>query len=159
MKRTLLRAALGTTLLAGAVPAIAADVGVSISVGQPGYYGRIDIGNHAPPQVLYRQPVLVQAQPIYAGPPAYLRVPPGHARHWSRHCGRYDACGQQVYFVRDDWYQQVYAPRYRQEHEWRGGYGRGWERRGNEGHGHQGRGHEGHSGEHGEHGGRGGHRG
>ena len=143
VKRKLLLAALGTTLLAGAVPAIAADVGVSISVGQPGYYGRIDIGNHAPPQVLYRQPVIVQAQPIYAGPPAYLRVPPGHARHWSRHCGRYGACGQQVYFVRDDWYQQVYAPRYRQEHEWRGGYGdgRGWE------HGR----HEGRGGERGEH--------
>lgn len=150
MKRTLVLAALGATLLAGTVPAIAADVGVSISVGQPGYYGRIDIGNHAPPQVVYQQPVVVQAAPYYAGAPAYLRVPPGHARHWARHCGRYDACGQQVYFVRDDWYQRVYAPRYRQEHEWRGGHGdgRGWEHRG----------HEGHGGGRGDHGGRGGHR-
>ena len=150
MKRTLVLAALGATLLTGTVPATAADVGVSISVGQPGYYGRIDIGNHPPPQVVYQQPVVVQAAPYYAGPPAYLRVPPGHAKHWARHCGRYDACGQQVYFVRDDWYQRVYAPRYRQEHEWRGahGDGRGWEHRG----------HEGRGGGRGDHGGRGGHR-
>ena len=148
MKRTLVLAALGATLVAGAVPAIAADVGVSISVGEPGYYGRIDIGNQAPPQVVYRQPAVVQAAPYYVGPPAYLRVPPGHARHWSRHCGRYDACGQQVYFVRDDWYQRVYAPRYRQEHEWRGGYRYG------EGYGREHGRHESGGGERGGHGGR-----
>ena len=147
MKRTLALAALGVTILVGTAPAIAADVGVSISVGQPGYYGRIDIGNHAPPQVLYRQPVLVWPQPRHVVPPVYLRVPPGHSRHWSRFCGRYDACGQQVYFVQDNWYRQVYAPRYRHEHEWRGGHGerRGWERGRHEGRG-------------GEHGGRGRHR-
>jgi hypothetical protein len=33
----------------------------------------------------------------------YLRVPPGHRRNWSRFCGRYDACGRPVLFVRDDW--------------------------------------------------------
>jgi hypothetical protein len=27
-----------------AAPAVAADVGVSVSVGQPGFYGRVDVG-------------------------------------------------------------------------------------------------------------------
>ncbi len=28
------------------VPALAADVGVSVNIGQLGFYGRIDIGNY-----------------------------------------------------------------------------------------------------------------
>ena len=66
----------------------ATDVGVSISVSQPGVYGRIDIGR-------YPQPVLVQSQPIIIqrGPrliePVYLWVPPGHQKNWRKHCGRY----------------------------------------------------------------------
>jgi hypothetical protein len=52
----------------------------------------------------------------YSGAPVYLRVPEGHRRHWSRHCNRYNACGRQVYFVQDGWYQNTYAPRYRDGH-------------------------------------------
>jgi hypothetical protein len=45
-------------------------------------------------------------------------VPPGHEKHWSKHCGKYGACGQPVYFVREDWYQAHYVPRYaNQPHE------------------------------------------
>lgn len=40
--------------------------------------------------------------------PIYLHVPPGHAKNWRSYCGRYDACGQPVYFVRS-WYQRYYA--------------------------------------------------
>ncbi len=47
------------TILAGAAPAFAGDVGVSITVDQPGLYGRIDIGNAPPPQLINAQPVLV----------------------------------------------------------------------------------------------------
>ena len=36
-----------------AVPAAAADVGVSVSVGQPGFYGRIDIGSYPQPRLVY----------------------------------------------------------------------------------------------------------
>ena len=32
-----------------AAPTFAADVGVSITVGQPGFYGQLDIGNAPPP--------------------------------------------------------------------------------------------------------------
>jgi hypothetical protein len=132
MKRTFAIATVGAIFATAAISASAADVGVSVSIGQPGYYGRIDIGNFPQPVVMYPQPVVIAPQPRYAAAPLYLRVPPGHARHWSRHCGRYQACGVPVYFVQDRWYRDVYAPRYVQEHRG-GGYReddrRGWDRR------------------------------
>ena len=51
-------ALVGATLLAA--NAQAADVGVSIQVGQPGFYGRIDIGNASPPPVMLAEPIWVQ---------------------------------------------------------------------------------------------------
>lgn len=129
MKRFLLAAAVAAT----AVPALATDVGVSITVGQPGFYGRIDIGNFPPPQLIYPQPIVIQPVPVgVVRQPIYLRVPPGHAKNWRKHCGRYNACGQPVYFVHDTWYNEVYVPRYRDrgygERHGRGpekGYGKG----------------------------------
>lgn len=95
-------------------PALAADVGVSVSVGQPGFYGRIDIGNFPRPQLIYPQPVVIQSVAVIPQP-IYLRVPPGHAKDWRKHCHKYDACSQSVYFVREDWYNNVYVPRYRED--------------------------------------------
>lgn len=109
----------GASLLAlGAVGALttgaaqAADVGVSISIGEPGFYGRIDLGNVPRPSLIYAEPVIIERVRVRPAP-IYLRVPPGHERHWSKHCHRYGACGQPVYFVRDDWYQRVYVPHHR----------------------------------------------
>jgi hypothetical protein len=103
--------------LAATTPVRAQDVGVSISVGQPGFYGRIDIGNVPPPVVMYPQPVIIQPAPVaVVRQPIYLHVPPGHAKNWSKHCYRYSACNQPVYFVQDSWYQQVYVPQYRQRY-------------------------------------------
>jgi hypothetical protein len=100
-----------------AAPAFAADVGVSLSIGQPGFYGQIDIGNYSRPPVINARPVVIQRIPRgEVREPLYLRVPRGHARNWRRYCSRYDACGRPVYFVKDDWYSNVYAPRYRDEH-------------------------------------------
>jgi hypothetical protein len=97
-----------------AAPAVAGDVSVSISVGQPGFYGQLNIGGFPPPQVIYTQPVVVAHAPEFVDePPIYLHVPPGHEKHWSKHCAEYNACGRRVLFVRDDWYQNEYAPRYR----------------------------------------------
>ena len=31
--------------------------------------------------------------------PLSLYVPPGHQKNWGKYCGRYNACGQPVYFV------------------------------------------------------------
>jgi hypothetical protein len=53
-------------------------------------------------------------------PPVYLRVPPGHAKHWDKHCYEYRACGERVLFVRDDWYEREYVPRYQEKHRDRG---------------------------------------
>jgi hypothetical protein len=102
---------------AGTVPAVAADVGVSVQVGQPGFYGRIDIGTFSEPKVIYPQPVIIQAVPVgVVRQPIYVRVPPGHAKHWRKHCGEYNACGHPVYFVQDRWYNEVYVPQYREHH-------------------------------------------
>ncbi len=114
IKRFLIAAALAAATLSPA--AQATDVGISVNIGQPGFYGRLDIGGFPPPVLLYPQPVMIQAVP-YGRPPLYLRVPPGHAKNWRKHCHRYRACGERVYFVRDDWYQREYAPRYRERHD------------------------------------------
>ena len=141
--------------LAFAAPA-SAQSSVNISVGQPGFYGQLNIGGFPPPAVYYPQPVVIERTVI--GPPVYLRVPEGHRRHWSRHCGYYNACGRQVFFVQDNWYNNTYVPRYREVHyrerpvvvrqefyrerddRWREHDGRGWDR---------GDHHEGHGGGHG----------
>lgn len=118
--------------------AMAADVGVSVTVGEPGFYGRIDIGNVLRPQVIYNNPVVIQRPAVgYIEQPLYLRVPPGHAKNWSKHCARYDACGRPVYFVQENWYNNVYVPQYREHRsgwEERGDHdrGRNYERRGDD---------------------------
>jgi hypothetical protein len=102
-------------LMAGsssATPARAADVGVSVSVGQPGFYGRLDMGDYPEPQLLYRQPRMIQRGPS-GRPPVYMHVPPTHARNWRMHCAAYNACDERVYFVREGWYNNQYVPRYR----------------------------------------------
>jgi hypothetical protein len=95
--------------------ALAADVGVSVSIGQPGFYGRLDIGGYPQPQVINSQPIMIERVPMDR-PPIYLRVPPGHAKHWSRYCREYNACGERVFFVHNDWYNREYVPRYREHH-------------------------------------------
>lgn len=91
---------------AAAAPALAADVGVSVSISQPGVYGRVDIGRFPQPEVIVAQPVWVQPVRGYQPQPVYMWVPPGHQKNWAKHCSRYNACGVPVYFVRDDWYHQ-----------------------------------------------------
>lgn len=113
MKRFLIVAA--TAAVTIATPALAADVGVSVSIGQPGFYGRLDIGDYPQPQVIYSQPMIIERNSMNRQP-VYLRVPPGHAKHWRKHCGEYNACGEPVYFVQDNWYNREYAPRYREHH-------------------------------------------
>ncbi|WP_301278395.1 hypothetical protein [Dechloromonas sp.] len=105
-----------SVLLAGAAePSKAADVGVSVALGEPGFYGRIDVGDYPRPQLLYAQPRLIRRGPS-GRPPVYMHVPPGHARNWRRHCAAYDACDERVYFVRDWWYNEQYVPRYQERH-------------------------------------------
>ena len=107
MKPGISRAAVLWAALAGGVamaPARAADVGVSINISQPGVHGRIDIGRFPQPQVIVQQPVIIARPAARAPEPVYLWVPPGHQKHWRRHCGAYNACGVPVYFVQERWY-------------------------------------------------------
>jgi hypothetical protein len=110
MKRFLIAATLAAAALS--TPAAAQ---VSVSIGQPGFYGRIDIGGYPAPALIYPEPMIIRPAPV-AVAPLYLRVPPGHAKNWRRYCDRYRACGRPVYFVQDDWYRHEYAPRYQERH-------------------------------------------
>lgn len=66
----------------------------------PGVYGRIEIGTAPPPPLIYAEPLIIQRPRVFVQQaPLYLHVPPGHAKKWSKHCARYNACGQPVYFV------------------------------------------------------------
>jgi hypothetical protein len=110
---------LGKTLAAAvlcssaALPALAANV--SISVHQPGVYGRITLGGPVPqtgwvapqPVVVLPPPVVVEREPIY------LYVPTAHSANWPRHCARYNACSQPVIFVRDSWVRERHTAYYR----------------------------------------------
>jgi hypothetical protein len=99
--------------LASGVASAQTSVGVSIGINQPGVYGRINIGNYPQPVLVSPQPVIIVQQPVaVVRQPIYLYVPPGHQKHWGKHCYRYNACGQPVYFVQEQWVQE----RYQQEH-------------------------------------------
>jgi len=100
---------------ASAAPAVAGNVGISIRIGDPSFYGQLYIDSGYRPQVIQSRPVIVVDRHRYAAP-IYLRVPRDHSRNWKKYCGRYDACARAVYFVRDEWYRDVYSPRYRREH-------------------------------------------
>lgn len=107
------RQLLGIALIAVAAPA-SAQIGVSVHIGEPGYYGRIDIGDYPRPRLIYAEPLIIERVRIRE--PIYLHVPPGHAKDWRKHCKHYDACARPVYFVDDRWYQDEYVPRYRERH-------------------------------------------
>lgn len=102
-----------------ATPYVSATVEGALA---PGVYGRIDIGNAPPPPLIYAQPVIIQRSPVVVQQPLYLHVPPGHAKKWSKHCAKYNACGQPVYFVRvdgDDDYERVKYREYREHKDYK----------------------------------------
>ena len=114
MKKLLLP--MGFALLAISGAALA-QVAASISLGDPGFYGRVDIGDAPAPRFINRSPVVgIRVHGGVLPPPIYLHVRPGYERDWRHHCREYDACGQPVYFVRHDWYANTYVPHYR-EHQ------------------------------------------
>jgi hypothetical protein len=129
MNRLTLLAVFGLVLVGLAAPTFAqTSVGVSVGINQPGVYGRIDIGNMPPPPVILPQPVIIAPVAVQR-PPMYLYVPPGHQKNWAKHCGRYGACGQPVYFVQESWVRERY------EHEHRGDRGGDHDRGHGNGHG------------------------
>ena len=106
MKRYLLAAA----IFAVAASASAADIDVSISAGHPNYFGKIEIDQVAKPAVVFDNAVIVRGKRRVDGAePIYMRLPEKQVRQWSKYCSRYDACGTPVYFVKDEWYRNVYV--------------------------------------------------
>ena len=108
------RIAKATLLVLAQCAAVAwgADTNVRVIVSsevRPGIYGRVDIGNAPPPVLVYERPVVIE-RPVapVAVAPIYLHVPPGHAKNWKKHCYKYNACGQPVYFVRSAEYEPGY---------------------------------------------------
>lgn len=101
--------ALSAALLGSIAVAQAADTDIRVIVSgdvAPGVYGRVDIGSAPPPPVVYTTPRLVIRDRSRPAPrPIYLHVPPGHAKNWSKHCRKYDACGVPVYFVKSAEYE------------------------------------------------------
>ena len=100
------RIAVASLLLGWSAVPLAADAAVNVIVeGQvaPGVYGRVEIGG-TPPPVVYPEPKVI-VRPATPVQPIYLHVPPGHAKNWKKHCKKYDACGQPVYFVKSAEYE------------------------------------------------------
>jgi hypothetical protein len=123
--------------LAGASVGRAGDLGINIILsGQvaPGVYGQVQLGNTAPPPVLYAQPMLIEPQEA-SRPPVYLHVPPDHARNWRKYCRQYNACNRPVYFVRSAEYEPDYERR-KHDREDDHGHGHDHERNDDHGHGH-----------------------
>lgn len=115
MKRFLLPLALIAATCSAS--ALSADVNVAITIGHPQFYGEIDLGGIERPPLMYSRPMTIQR--VRRGPafePIYLRVPRNHSKNWRRYCSRYQACNRPVYFVRDDWYSNVYVPHYQERH-------------------------------------------
>ena len=111
MNLSTLRLAIGVAVLGACAAQSAAAADVSISINQPGVYGRVNIGEPVPqaawvnasPMVITQSPMAAQRQPIY------LYVPPAQSSNWSRYCGRYGACAQPVIFVQDRWVRDRHA--------------------------------------------------
>jgi hypothetical protein len=97
---------------------------------RPGVYGRVEIGNRPPPPLVSPQPVIIVREPRPAPvQPIYLHVPPGHAKKWSKHCHKYNACNRPVYFVKSREYDPGYRPDKGKGKDWDWddkGKGKGW---------------------------------
>lgn len=119
MKRFLIAAAVIAATLITFNNTALAEVGISVNIGQPNFYGQLDPNGYPQPRVIYRQPKAIWQVPINQ-PPIYMRAPRNQAKNWNKHCKKYNACDQRVLFVQDGWYNREYAPRYQEQH---GNYG------------------------------------
>ncbi|HUP91151.1 MAG TPA: hypothetical protein VM074_02810 [Solimonas sp.] len=102
--------------IAGYTAPALAEVAVNINIGQPGYYGPIELAGAPRPRIIYAQPRIVERVTVVEEP-IYLHVRPGQARNWDRYCRDYNACGRRVYFVNDNWYNTVYVQHHQRGHD------------------------------------------
>src|ERR1700737_429524 len=113
-------ASIAAVALIGANIGRAGDLNIRIILaGQiaPGLYGQVDLGDEAPPPLVYAEPVLIVpvATPL---PPVYLYIPPDHVRYWRRYCHHYNACSRPVYFVRPPEYEPDYVRGYYRDRDY-----------------------------------------
>jgi hypothetical protein len=98
--------------IAASFSVLGANEGATLKPGQPGYFGRIDIGDVPHPDLVSFKPVVIK--PVSgATRPMYMHVPAAQAKDWAKHCGKYKACDQNVFFVKTQWYNSVYVPFHR----------------------------------------------
>ena len=107
--------------LAGGAAQAQVSVGASVNINVPGVYGRVDIGapgvTYVAPPVVYAQPMIIAPSPVAVHQrPIYLYVPEAHQHDWAHHCAAYGACGQPVYFVREQWVHDRYVQHYPHDH-------------------------------------------
>lgn len=106
---------LQAAVLVSSVLPLAAAAAARIGIGDPGFYGVIDIANHHRPRLVNDDPVVVRPLSVGAlARPLYVYVPRGQVRRWAKYCRHYNACGRPVYFVTEEWYEKVYVPEYRE---------------------------------------------
>ena len=120
MKKIHIAAAALVAIAAGAAQA-QVSVGVGLNINVPGVYGRVDIGApgpaFVPPPVVYAQPVVIESSPVAIHrAPIYLYVPDAYQHDWRHHCAAYGACGQPVYFVKEQWVRDRYVQHYPNDH-------------------------------------------
>lgn len=111
MKNSKLYIAVGVAALSALAAQSAMAQNISVSINQPGVYGRVDIGEPVPQRawVNPRPVIIAPPQVVYERQPIYLYVPPQHSGNWGRYCGRYNACAQPVVFVQDGWVRDRHA--------------------------------------------------
>ena len=115
MKRSQIVAALATSFgIAVGSAAIAQDV--TVKIGEPGYVGRVEIGDAPKPILISPNPIIIERERLVEQP-TYVYVPAEQRKDWARYCGRYDACSRPVYFVEERWYTDVYVPHYKSKHQ------------------------------------------
>ena len=111
--------ALGLSLLAS-LPSVADDLGINVVLeGEvaPGVYGRVELGKGSHPAIYYPEPLVIVHEPKYSNyQPVYLHVPPGHAKHWRKHCHKYHACERPVYFIKSVEYAESYQREHSHDH-------------------------------------------
>lgn len=119
--------AAGAALMLAAGSA-SAGTQINISIGDNGYHGVLPALTGWRPDVWNASPVVAIGAAAAGIAAIYLNVPDKERRDWKRYCGKYDACGRPVHFVKDDWYRRTYAPKYRRQHPDHGPAGQRYDR-------------------------------
>jgi hypothetical protein len=112
---------IGIMILGFAINAANAnDLGINVVLEgeiQPGVYGRVELNKNSHPELVYSDPRVVVVEEHHHHEPVYLHVPPGHARHWDKHCHKYHACSRPVYFVMSDEHRKKPHKKHKPHHD------------------------------------------